>query len=211
MLEEFDKAMKYLNGFIVQNPFLPIPLFRAVYSTRCSRLVLTLFLGIATAGLMPASGVYAEDKNKLNADASADESITVSVRAIHATKSRGPNSPVKPNNFTKSKKYGENQGQIRDIKAKLKKLPYNNFDLISHQSKAVAFDQQETFVLGDGNVLNFKTISKKKDKVCLWLNWKDGKGANVLDTRLHFVDGETVLTGSDLGDDTGLIVAIDVK
>jgi len=99
---------------------------------------------------------------------------------------------------------------MRDIRGKLKKLKYENYELQSHQKKTVTINQKETFVLEDGNVLTFKTISKEKDKICLWINWKDGHGMNVLNTRLHFEGGETVITGANSSADSGLILAIDV-
>ncbi len=135
------------------------------------------------------------------------ESVVVVVRAIKAAQIERDGSDIDK----AARKADLNQPGIKDIKDKLKKLKYNHLTLMSEQEKRVAMNSKETFTLVDGNVISFRPVSKNKDKVCLWLNWKDSSGMNVIDTRLHFNGNETVITGMDTPNGSGIVLAIDVK
>ncbi len=56
-----------------------------------------------------------------------------------------------------------------------------------------------------------RPIAVDGDNICLWLKWKDKAGTELLDTRLRFVAGESMLTGTDHMPDAGLILAIRVE
>jgi len=138
--------------------------------------------------------------------AAPQESVLIEIRAIKATNVSG----AERVSLAASERELESPA-MSDLKKKLKKLKYNHFSLVSKQEREVQLNSRDTITLADGNVLSFRPISKDKDKICIWLNWKDGKGMNVLDTRLHFADGETMITGMDSDPSTGLVLAIDVK
>lgn len=135
------------------------------------------------------------------------DSVIVVVRAIKAAQVERDGSAED----RAARKADLNQPGIKDIKDKLKKLKYNHLTLMSEQEKKVTMNSKETFTLADGHLISFRPVSKKKDKVCLWLNWKDSSGMNVLDTRLHFNGNETVITGMDTANGSGIVLAIDVR
>ncbi|MDZ4784990.1 MAG: hypothetical protein SGJ02_02825 [bacterium] len=135
-----------------------------------------------------------------------DNSVFISVRAIQA--SRVTTNQV---NQAGHKVLREISPEIVDIKGKLRKLNYNSFNLIGSENKIVPINTKESFTLSDGQKVTLRPVSKKDGKVCLWINWKDQNGMNLLDTRLHFSGPETMITGTDATPESGMILAIDVK
>ncbi|MCB9030317.1 MAG: hypothetical protein H6619_04635 [Deltaproteobacteria bacterium] len=131
----------------------------------------------------------------------ADE-VMVDIRAIHA--SRGD----KPYFYNQSKL---EEVSISDMESKLRKLQYDHFHLLASEHKNVEFNHKEVLHLPQGHTLSFKPIARKDDRIQLWLNWTNDQGAELLDTQLHLISGESMITGTEESDDQGLIVEISVK
>lgn len=150
------------------------------------RIVSTLILaGIAC---LPASAL-----------GQADQVVVVAVRAIKAK------------NSTEMKGSSAESSELSDLKEKLKRLKYEQLVLMSSQQKTVGLNEKESVSIGEGHTLYFRPVYKSDKRACLWLKWVDSSGMNVLDTRLHFDNGETVLTGTSNDDGSGIVLAIDVK
>ena len=101
--------------------------------------------------------------------------------------------------------------RISDISTKLKKLHFRSFKLVSSQREVVPLGKRETITLIDGNHLTIRPLTVENRRVALWINWQDASGMQVLDTRMHFDCGQSMLTGVDGAQDNGLILAIDVS
>ncbi|MBX7145633.1 MAG: hypothetical protein K1X79_14370 [Oligoflexia bacterium] len=102
-------------------------------------------------------------------------------------------------------------GRLRDLSAKLQKLHFRTFKLIASQREVLRFGHKETVALSDGNLVTLRPLSMENEKIGLWVRWQDGSGMEVIDTRMHFAPGESIITGVDASGDTGLILAIDVN
>jgi hypothetical protein len=131
--------------------------------------------------------------------AQASQAVVVAIRAI------------KGESGVDTKSTASESDALSDIREKLKKLKYDQLTLISSQQKIVGLNEKESVSIGEGHTLYFRPVYKSDKKACLWLKWTDSTGMNVLDTRLHFNNGETVLTGTSNNDGTGIVLAIDLK
>lgn len=100
---------------------------------------------------------------------------------------------------------------ISDLVPQLKKLHFKTFRLISSEEKIIPPRKKEIIQLVSGNTLLVRPLYSEHEKICLWLKWKDKSGMEVLDTRMHFAPGESLLTGTDSAPDSGLILAINVN
>ncbi len=100
---------------------------------------------------------------------------------------------------------------IRDLAQRLNEFHFKRFALLASHSKESQYGQTQELDLGDGHKLTYKPTIRGKDRVCLWLQWRDGSGMEVLNTRMNFKAGESVLTGVDKTERSGLVLAIDVQ
>ncbi len=132
--------------------------------------------------------------------------VNVRVRTLEAFDSI-PENPtfVRPKHL----KY-EIDEQLGDLTQKLKQLHFRKYKLRSSTNRALTFEKQETLDLGDGHTLALKPLYREKNKLCLWVEWKDNSGMRIINTRLHMNVKDSMLTGTDQGDDGGMILAINV-
>ncbi len=132
------------------------------------------------------------------------DAVNIRVRAIRAETAApsGENNSDKVINCEKS---------LQDIDGKLRKLPFHTFSLVSAQSERVDLMKKETMYLTGGNELTVRPLYAAQGKVGLWLRWTDSAGAKVLDTRMHLATGESMVAGTDTGQDTATVLAIDVN
>jgi len=98
--------------------------------------------------------------------------------------------------------------RIEDIAHKLEKLHYQSYRLIGSHDKIVPVRRRETINLSSGHTLSVRCLYVKDQRVGMWIKWRDGNGMEVLDTRMHFDSGESMITGTDGHSDTGIILAI---
>lgn len=101
--------------------------------------------------------------------------------------------------------------RIRDLADKLRKLNFRTFRLISSQREVVPIGRKQNVGLVDGNQLTLRPLTLDGGRVTMWIKWEDGSGMQILDTRMHFDCGESVITGLEEASDSGLILAIDVS
>ena len=97
---------------------------------------------------------------------------------------------------------------LEDLKPKLEKLPFKDFRLLGSREEQLSLKKKDVITLPNGQSLAFRPIYMEKKRVGLWLSWKESNGASILNTRVHFDSDDCVLTGTDSGSDSGLILAI---
>jgi len=124
--------------------------------------------------------------------------VKVVVRTIQATGSR-----TDPTNQSPTV-----EDSLADLKPQLALLPFSNFHLISSKEEEISLKQKESFRLPNGQTLTFRPVYMEKERVGMWLSWKDTDGSDILNTRVHFDSDDSVLTGTDYHDNEGRILAI---
>lgn len=144
----------------------------------------------------------------LTGSATAEDScegtkIKLIVRTIQASEPRQPH--TQDSAETPSIKLEES---LTDLKPKLALLPFSSFRLISTKEEEISLKKRESLQLPNGQTLSFRPMYMEKERVCMWLSWKDTDGSDILNTRIHFDADESVLTGTDYHDNEGRILAI---
>lgn len=135
---------------------------------------------------------------------SSGRSISMSVRTIQA---RGP---------LRGHEAAVSGGRsidpsLSDLRSKFEKLPFKTFKLVDSQEQIVPMKRKETLRLPNGHSLSVRPLSVDDEKASIWLKWQDKGGEDLLDTRMHFGCGESMLTGVDSAHDSGVILAISVR
>ena len=97
---------------------------------------------------------------------------------------------------------------LEDIRDKLLQLPFSHFHLVSARNEIILIKEKNSVKLPNGQMLFFRPMYVKGEKVGLWLNWKDDTGRELLNTRLHFKSLDSVITGTNCGRNEGLVLAI---
>jgi hypothetical protein len=126
--------------------------------------------------------------------------VKVVVRTIQAT---GPRASSSGQAQTTSL-----DDSLADLKPQLALLPFSAFHLISSKEEEISLKKRESFRLPNGQTLTFRPMYMEKERVGLWLSWKDTDGSDILNTRIHFDADDSVLTGTDYQDNEGRILAI---
>lgn len=101
--------------------------------------------------------------------------------------------------------------KLLDLKDKLAKLQYHRFRLLTQQAAEIPLRKKQTIPLISGQTLTLRPLYVDGQKIGLWLRWKDPTGSDILDTRLHFDNESSMITGTEAAADSGIILAIDVK
>ena len=101
---------------------------------------------------------------------------------------------------------------IRDLRPKLKQIPYRNFDLTSSENFVVPINENQQIALKNGDLLSLQLLYLDSERVGMRMDWKDTQNQQLIDTQLHFDCLETMLVGAE-GDDenSGKILAVSVK
>jgi hypothetical protein len=99
---------------------------------------------------------------------------------------------------------------LSDLTDKFKKLPFKTFRLMGSYEQVVPVKKKETIRLPNGDMLAVRPLYIDDHRIGIWIKWQDRKGASILDTRMHFNCGESMLTGTDSIYDGGLILAFNV-
>lgn len=159
----------------------------------------TKIVGVTFLALIiTVSTALAEDASK----------ILVRVRAIRASQSINDAGNVKP---IASQKI-EVDPRLADISVKLRQLHFRNFRLVSNDQVAIPLRKKESINLTEKTVLSLRPLYVDDERIGMWIKWTDRSGQQVLlDTRMHFDSEESMLTGTDSQEDSGLILAIDAK
>ena len=100
---------------------------------------------------------------------------------------------------------------LSDIGPKLKELPYKNYHLVSSRIVSVPLKRKETFSLSGGQHVTVRPLGTDNGRVCLWIHWEDENGQKILDSRLHFNQGETMLAGTDHEESSGWVIAVQAE
>jgi len=183
---------------------------------------------ISQSAISQSVEVSAVSKSGMNRPSSAqpdsDAMIGVSVRVIRAEDRRAAanQSLDSPNNgkgidqkFEQSIDPG-----LADIRMQLSKLQYVRFALVTIQQRQVGLMKRESLSLPDGHSLTLRPMYLENNRVGMWIRWADASGDPVIDTRMHFSCGQTLVAGTDIGmsalgadpaNRSALILAINAK
>lgn len=134
------------------------------------------------------------------------ESVLVRVRTVKAHGALPRGAAVRQTNVTEI----SIDRDIQDLASNLEKLPYAHFQLLSSSDVAVPLKKKESVRLIGGQTLAVRPLYCNKERVGIWLDWQDADGTELLNTKLHFDQGESMSLGTDRTEDTGLIYAISV-
>ncbi len=145
------------------------------------------------------------------AEATDVSSVMVHIRAVRALEKVEPEPVSEHSGGSGDSDTLQIDTRIRDLADKLEKLHFRNFHLISSQREVVQIGKRQNVALVDGNQLTLRPLTLDDKRISMWIKWQDGSGMQVLDTRMHFDCGESVVTGVEQAADTGLILAIDVS
>jgi hypothetical protein len=145
-------------------------------------------------------GIFFSSSIAYSQDRSCDQSeVRVVVRTIQATGAKD-NVP--------SSKEPSLDPSLADLKQKLSMLPFSSFKLIGSNEEEISLKRKEVVRLPNGQTIAFRPMYMNKERVGLWLSWRDTDGNDILNTRLHFDADESVLTGTDYPNNEGRIIAI---
>jgi hypothetical protein len=133
----------------------------------------------------------------------SSESITFRVRTVQAMENLSPEQVSSEERVVDS--------NLGDLKDKFNKLPFRTFKLVDTQERQVTLKKRELIRLPNGDSLAVRPLHLDGEKISIWLKWQDKSGASILDTRLHFHCGESMITGTDGTSDNGLVLAINVN
>ena len=101
--------------------------------------------------------------------------------------------------------------RLEDLRAKLNKLPFQSFRLLSTDEEVITLKQRDTIHLSNGQRLCLRPLDFSNDQITMWLKWKASDGMSILDTRLSFALNETMVAGIEGQDDDGVILAINIS
>jgi hypothetical protein len=176
-----------------------VPLVLAVWSLRSEA------VSAEPAGLSSLLDVEGSKRSIIERAAVPTRQVDVRVRVIKATE------PIEPSSEDARAIVQRLEPAIEDLAAKLEKIEFKNFRLLTAVQETVGLKKKTTLPLSDGQSLVVRPLYVEDRRAGLWLKWLDRGGAQILDTRMHFPCGESLLTGTDHQTDAGLILAIDVN
>jgi len=105
---------------------------------------------------------------------------------------------------------------LNDVAFKLQDLPYNAFKLQGQSEVQVGLHSiREVRLASDDpsfpeHTLKLKLLGLNRGKVCLWMNWREADGGQILESRVHFKQGEQFVTGTEAKDGGGMLVVLQV-
>lgn len=100
---------------------------------------------------------------------------------------------------------------ISDLTSQLERLEYAHFKMVDLQSMVIPPRKRIKIELSEGQQLTLRPIATDGQHLCLWLRWRDRSGMQLLETRLRFTLGQSMLAGTEHAPDKGLILAIKVE
>lgn len=166
-------------------------MFRSAHIRRLALRILTVILACGAFSLPNPS--YADNRSCDYAE------VKVVVRSIQASGPKGSSSATAEPVIDET---------LTDLKQKLGMLPFSSFKLISSKEEQISLKRKETVRLPNGQSISLRPMYMNKERVGLWLSWKDTDGNDILNTRIHFDADESVLTGTDYENNEGRILAI---
>jgi hypothetical protein len=101
--------------------------------------------------------------------------------------------------------------RLQDLQKQIQALHYTHYSLLSEKTAVVPVSKRRVLNLSDGHKLTVRPLYVNDERVGLWMKWRDGNGMEVLDSRMHFKCGEHVLTGLEMNENRGLVLAIHVS
>jgi len=182
----------------------PAGLLRLMYSN-------TVY-GAAIWALLLAPGVARAQEEvvaEIAAETGAEESISKVVVDIRNVLAAGKSEaiPVSVSSELISKQKPRVDSRLRDLESKFAKLPYLKFSLVGHEQVVIGIKRKGSIALADGHNLFLRPLYADPQRVGMWIRWDD-RQENIIDTRMHFNYGESVIIGADASQENGRVLVI---
>jgi hypothetical protein len=133
-----------------------------------------------------------------------NHSVKVAVRSIHASQPLNGARKTAKNEISVD-------SRLSDLKPQLQALNFAKFKLMDRQDNHVELKRKAVMHLAGGHTLTIRPLYANSQKIGLWLHWVDQSGMEMLDTRMHFKPGQTMMAGAESTENCGRILAINVK
>ena len=156
-------------------------------------IVSLLFLGGVS---LPVSIANAQE------DSADDTGIKVIIRTIHAVGERAKDAEgvASPS--------ASMDDCLSDLRSKLELLPFSTFKMIARAEDKISLKRRDSIKLPNNQTLAFRPMYMENKRVGMWLSWRDADGSAILNTRIHFDEDDSVITGTDFHENEGRILAI---
>lgn len=144
--------------------------------------------------------------------AHAEETALIKIRTISAHKIHADGS----GSLGAQKTLHQLPASLKDISQKLEGLSFDSFKLQAQDEVPVGLkDLKEVRLVSQdprlsAQTLRLKLLGLNRGKVCLWINWRESEGEEILDSRVHFKQGEQFITGTEGKDGVGMLVVLQV-
>ncbi|RIL09975.1 MAG: hypothetical protein DCC75_05365 [Proteobacteria bacterium] len=172
------------------------------------RLHIRAVYGAAVWALMFAPGLGSAQE-EVAAEAGVEESISkvvVDIRNVLAAE-KSDAMPVSISAELISKQKPRVDSRLRDLESKFAKLPYLKFSLVGHEQVVIGIKRKGSITLADGHSLFLRPLYADPQRVGMWIRWDD-RQENIIDTRMHFNYGESVIIGADASQENGRVLVI---
>ncbi len=158
--------------------------------------------------VLPGGALEPQDLHVQNAEVNDDAdtalvtSVRVRVRAIEARSEQGAQKQSRPSKLGRG---------LADLEHKLSELSFDSFKLLGTQQAQIELKKKYAMTLSNRDMLTLRPLYVEGKRTGLWLKWRDSAGLEILDTRLHFACGESMLAGANSNSESAVILAIDVS
>jgi hypothetical protein len=88
----------------------------------------------------------------------------------------------------------------KDLAPHLSSLPFARYSTVDSQAIEVVARQKVEADIADTDRLAVRVQYLHEDRIGIWLNWHDGRGTELLNTRLHISKDMPVVVGADAVD-----------
>ena len=100
---------------------------------------------------------------------------------------------------------------LAPFKDHLLQFPFHKYRIKYASQIAVPVMKKQSMQLNADEVINLRLFYREKKRIGLWLQWLDGDGEELLNTRLHFNDHEPVIAGTDTGEYSGKLLLLRLR
>lgn len=102
--------------------------------------------------------------------------------------------------------------RLADLSPQLEKLPFRRFSFVGGDRRVIPMRGKQVIPLKGGQSVVIRPLYFESNKFGMALKWMDSAGDAILDTRMYFDPGESMLAGTDSlsGPEDGVLLAVTV-
>ncbi|GEM_PF-5719738 len=106
---------------------------------------------------------------------------------------------------------------LQDVKSQLKPLPFEDYQIVDTVEEQIRVGNSRSFRLreadGEESSLRiephgFLSKAQGESKILVSINWRGSAGEQLLDTKLKFENGKSMVIGTDKAEDTSTILCV---